>query len=112
MDLMINEEIPFDKINLGCINIPSNQKNAQNIIIDGYGYSIPHDSYGIIDTFSIGNYENIKKYCSVYENLDNLCLKMGIKYHPEFITNKNLEFQNTPINRFDFNYCLVRKPNI
>lgn len=110
MDLMLNEEIPFDKINPECINIPSHQPR-QTYISEGYAYSIPYDSYGINDTFSIGNYECMKNYSSIYNNLDALCMERGISYHPELITKANLEFTNTDINRFDLNYCLVRKPN-
>jgi len=110
MDLMINSDIDIEKINESSINIPSNQ-SKQTQIVDGYAYSIPHDSHGIIDCFSIGKYDQMRKYCNVYSNLDNMCSSMGLMYHPEFILKKNLELQSVNINRFDLDFLLVRKPN-
>jgi hypothetical protein len=110
MDLLLNEQLDLEKIDLSVINIPSEQPR-QTICVDEYAYSIPHDSYGIIDVFSIGNYESMKKYCNVYSNLDRLCLEMGFNYHPELILKQNLDTQGTNIKRFDLDYSLVRKPN-
>ena len=110
MDLLLNEQLDLEKIDLSAINIPSEQPR-QTICVDEYYYSIPHESYGIIDTFSIGNYESMKKYCNVYSNLDRLCLEMGFKYHPEFILKQNLDTQLSNIKRFDLDYSLVRKLN-
>ena len=110
MDLMINSEILINDMNLSCINIPSVQSKKTEII-DGYAYSIPHDSHGILDSFSIGDYETMRKYCNVYGNLDEMCINNGLLYHPEFILNKNLELQSVPISRFNLDFTLVRKPN-
>jgi hypothetical protein len=112
IDLLLNEEIDFSKVDVSSINIPVYQTTRHTFIDDtGIAYSIPPDSHGITDCFSIGNYENMKKYCTVFSKLDQMCIEMNLTYHPEYITLKNLEIQNTPINRFDLNFSLVRKPN-
>lgn len=110
MDLMMCGEIEDKEIDFSSINIPDNQ-SRQTQIIDGYAYSIPHDSHGIIDCFSIGKYEQMKKYCNVYSNIDTMCIGMGLLYHPEFILKKNLDIQSVNINRFNLDFSLVRKPN-
>lgn len=110
MDLMMYSEIDISKIDRSSINIPLNQKSKTQII-DGYAHSIPHDSHGVTDCFSIGEYEQMRRYCNVYSNLDKMCVKMGLLYHPEFILKKNLEMQSTNINRINMDFSLIRKPN-
>lgn len=110
MDLMFNERLNLDLMNPDAINIPSVQPRS-TVRVNDYYYSIPHDSHGIIDVFSVGNYDNMKKYCNVYSNLDKLCLEQGFSYHPEHILKQNLDTQSTNINRFDLDYSLVRKLN-
>jgi hypothetical protein len=111
MDLLLNEEINFSSLDETSINIPRYQTTRHTFIKDGLGYSIPPDSWGITDCFSIGSYEIMSKYSNSFSNLDKLCIEMGLNYHPEYITLKNLEIQNVSIHRFDLNYSLVRKPN-
>lgn len=111
MDLLLNEEIDFSSIDLSKINVPEHQSTRHTFVENGLAYSIPPDSWGLTDCFSIGNYENMNKYCHAFSNLDKLCIEMGLNYHPEFITLKNLESQNVQINRFELNYSLVRRPN-
>lgn len=111
MDLLLNEEINFSSLDETSINIPRYQTTRHTFIEDGLGYSIPPDSWGITDCFSIGSYEIMSKYSNTFSNLDKLCIEMGLNYHPEYITLKNLEIQNVSIHRFDLNYSLVRKPN-
>lgn len=110
MDIMMDSDIRYNELDFSSINIPNNQ-SRQTQIIDGYAYSIPHDSHGIIDSFSIGKYDQMKKYCNVYSNLDTMCIEMGLLYHPEFILKKNLEIQSVNISRFNLDFSLVRKPN-
>jgi hypothetical protein len=111
MDIMFHNKVELEKLNNSSINIPLYQSGRETRIIDGIAYSIPHDSYGILDCFSVGNYENMKKYCNVYTNLDKMCLQMGFSYHPEHIQLRNLEIQSASVSRFDLDFSLVRKPN-
>lgn len=111
MDLLLNEEINFSSFDMLSINIPSYQTSKHTYLDNGIAYSIPPDSHGVTDCFSIGNYELMKKYSNTFSNLDKLCIEMGLDYHPEYITLKNLEIQGVSIHRFDLDYSLVRKPN-
>ncbi len=110
IDIFLNEDLNIEIIDKESINIP-NCQNRHTTNNGEYYLSIPHDSYGILDVFSIGNYENMKKYCNVYSNLDDLCINKGIEFHAEKLVYKNLVLQDTKISRFDLNFYLLRKLN-
>jgi hypothetical protein len=111
IDLLINEEIDFTKLDQSSINIPKFQTDRTGYSENDLIFSIPPDSYGITDCISIGTYDYMRKYCSIFSNLDKLCIGMGFDYHPEYLTLKNIETLNMKINRFDLNFYIVRKLN-
>lgn len=67
MDLLMNEEIDFSSIDPLSINIPSYQTTRHTFIENGLAFSIPPDSYGITDCFSIGTYEIMAKYSNTFQ---------------------------------------------
>lgn len=110
IDILLNEDLNLEIIDENCINIPSFQ-NRETTNIGEYYYSIPNDSHGILDVFSVGNYDNMEKYCNVFKNLDDLCIQKGLKFHAENILYANLLAQNVNINRFNLKFYLLRKLN-
>jgi hypothetical protein len=110
IDMFLNECLKLEVMDKDSINIPNLQnKNTTNI--GEYYYSVPHDSHGIIDVFSIGSYDNMQKYCNVFRNLDELCINKGFKFHAENLIYKNLLEQNVNISRFNLDFYLLRKLN-
>ena len=60
---------------------------------------------GINDQIAYGNFDVMKKYNNIYDNMINL-LEDGCLLHPETLNRENIKSLN--INRFDLNYRLNR----
>lgn len=65
-----------------------------------------NDYYGINDQFAAGNYESMKKYCSLFENLTDYLDNKGAIFHPESLVKFHLEQQKLNIVRFPLSYTL------
>jgi hypothetical protein len=95
-------------LNKKTLSIPSNSYK-QTTSENGYYYSRLSDNLGILNAIAVGNYENVKCYCSIYQYLDELCLQDGHIFHPEFLTLKYLQKKSIQIERFDLDFALYRK---
>lgn len=65
-----------------------------------------NDWGGLNDQVAYGDYTVMKKYCYLYENLDNLVFNMNIIYHPETLLKHHTE--NINIKRFNYEYKIAR----
>lgn len=110
MDLVHETPIILSNLDNFAINIPL-PTNKKTRFENGYYYSYSPDykNEWIMDHFSIGNFQNMKNYCSVFTHLDNLCIKRNLMLHPEFLTKQNLNYTNTKIHRFFAEYSLHRR---
>lgn len=64
------------------------------------------DYYGINYQVAYGNYDTMKKYSDLVNNLQKLCGEQKIRYHPETLLKHHLENEGLNIVRFPFNYSL------
>jgi hypothetical protein len=64
---------------------------------------------GINYQIAYGNYDAMKKYCDLVNNLQKLCGEQRISYHPETLLKKHLENEGLTIVRFPYNYSLHPK---
>ena len=64
------------------------------------------DNYGINNQVAYGNYDTMKKYSELVNNLQKLCGEQKIRYHPETLLKHHLENEGLNIVRFPFNYYL------
>lgn len=67
------------------------------------------DWEGINYQIAYGNYDAMKKYCDLVNNLQKLCGEQRISYHPETLLKKHLENEGLSIVRFPYNYFLHPK---
>ena len=65
---------------------------------------------GINDQVAYGNYEPMKAYMSVFNNIYNI-LNSGCPFHPELINSENILLNNISIERVPFNYDIIRGNN-
>ena len=89
-DEIISSSIEFEKLQENTIYIPEGN--------DYVG--------GINDQFAVGNYESMKKYCSLFENLTDYLDNKGAIFHPESLVKFHLEYQKLNIVRFPLSYTL------
>lgn len=82
-----------------------------NRIIEENTVYIPNinDWAGINDQFAYGNFETMKKYCSLYLNVEDYYNKTNIKFHTETYVKIHINEQNLNLVRFDLNYDLHPK---
>jgi len=67
------------------------------------------DHHGINYQVAYGNYDTMKKYSEVVNNLQKLCGEQHITYHPESLLKYHLENEGLNVVRFPFNYSLHPK---
>lgn len=114
-----------------CIDLISEYQNAQGIAYDLVIYMradlIPRGSFdfdlafddslhipnvplhvAINDQIAYGSFPTMKKYCSVYENLEDYSSKYKIDFVPETLLKFHLDHLQVPITYFDFSYTLNR----
>lgn len=56
-----------------------------------------------------GNYDTMKKYCDLVNNIQKLCGEQRAGYHPETLLKRHLENEGLNIVRFPFKYSLHPK---
>lgn len=114
-----------------CIDLISEYQNAEGIVYDLVIYMradlIPIGSFdfdlsfddslhipnvplhvAINDQIAYGSFPTMKKYCSVYENLEDYSNKYKIDFVPETLLKFHLDHLQVPITYFDFSYTLNR----
>ncbi len=89
-DEILSSSIEFEKLPDNAVFIP-----------EGNDYE-----RGINDQFAFGNYESMKKYCSLFENLTDYLDNKGVIFHPESLVKFHLEYQKLNIVRFPLIYTL------
>ena len=67
------------------------------------------DHYGINYQVAYGNYDTMKKYCDLVNNIQKLCGEQHISYNPETLLKHHLQNEGLNIVRFPFNYSLHPK---
>jgi len=83
-----------------------------------YPTSIPEDNTiyvpeeyhysGINDQIAYGNYESMRIYCSVYDNIYKYCTTDDVTFHPETLLKYHLDSNNITVKTFPFSYFLQR----
>lgn len=103
LNLLINSNIKYDIIITTRFDLEIVKYIDINIIKEENTIYIPmgEDHCGINDRFAMGNYETMKKYCSIIDNCEYLCENKLSGAHPETLTLNNLKFMNINIERFD-----------
>ena len=115
MDVMYETPISISSLDMSGINIPlPTQKKTR--LEDGYYFSYCTDFYhhsqliGVLDHIAIGDFQNMKNYCSIYDNLEEMCIHKKIRYDTgEVMVLENLKLTNTKLNRFFCEYSLHRR---
>lgn len=108
LDVFHEMPVRLENLDLTSVNIPL-PTGKQTRFVDGYYFSYLLDYSGVMDHFAVGGYEPMKKYCSLYDRLDQYCINQGLLFHPETLTKRNLELTGTKLNRFVADYSLHRK---
>ena len=62
---------------------------------------------GLNDQIGYGDFETMKKYCSLLENISKLC-ESGVVFHPETLLLNHLQIEGVKVKRFIFNYGLLK----
>jgi hypothetical protein len=78
-------------------------------LLNEQGIFIPvgNDHTGINDQVAYGNFISMKKYCYMYEDLDNMIFTLKIIFHPETLLHHHL--LNYNIKRFSYHYSIQRQ---
>ncbi len=61
---------------------------------------------GLLDLFAYGNQIVIKKYCSLFDNIENYINDINILFHPESLLRYHCNKNSIKINRFIYNIYL------
>jgi hypothetical protein len=78
-------------------------------LLNEEGIFIPtgNDYSGVNDQAAYGDFKSMKKYCYLYENLDNMIFNLKIVIHPETLLYNHL--LNYNIKRFSYHYSIQRQ---
>jgi len=110
-DLFFDRKIELSDFNIDNINIPKERdiippKAYSNGFLCGY-----LDNGFISDIFAIAKPQYLKRYMTVYDNLDNL-MNVGNYLDSHILVLNQLKMENIKINRIDFNFSILRRnPN-
>ena len=61
---------------------------------------------GINDQVAVGDYESMRKYCDLYNHLEDYVKELKIPFHPETLLLFHLQKSGLTIKTFEFNYEL------
>ena len=64
-----------------------------------------YDHCGLNDQIAYGNFDTMKIYCDIYNQIENLC-KEGVDFHPESLVLNQILKNNIRIIRFNYYYHL------
>jgi hypothetical protein len=103
-------DVQFDCILFYRADIDSRETLAINMPLENTVY-IPEgsDHGGLNNQIAYGNYNAMKKYSDLVNNLHKLCGEQRIKYHPETLLKQHLENEGLTVVRFPYNYSLHQK---
>ena len=112
---MIENDITKNKKHFDCILYYRADIDSPDTLILEYPKSntlyIPngHDYLGINDRVAYGDFDSMKKYCSVVDIIQSAESMNGI--NPEIMIKRHLESHKLEIIRFKFNTCLSKERN-
>lgn len=84
--------------------LPLNHELKENTVYRPYNLNYTWGD----DKVAYGNYESMKKYCNVVNNIISLCGDDKILYHPETLLDEHLKKENLNIENFEFVTYLVQ----
>lgn len=88
-----------------CLNYQEFNEIDNNILYIPSGNDYEN---GLNDQIAIGNFEVIKTYCNIYDNVLNIVNKYYIYLHPETLFKYHLLDTYVNVNRFNLSYSIMR----
>lgn len=110
---MKEKNVSFDCIIKYRADILTNRHlSIQHLLPNTIYIPLGNDHEGINDQIAYGDFNVMKKYASLIDNIQFFCTEKNVAYHPESLLLFNLRYHNINIVRYLFEYDLHSKRKI